>query len=591
MNKKRSFLIVISIFVLIIIIGILNFANRNKVIKTTQEYLQAQENFKENSELDENEEEFVFNCDIVADIQEKTDDVYSVLMNFTSDRCIKKVYDATDSSNKVLLCDWTHNEGKSKSEVLDLHKNKQYKFEIELATGKKIEEDFKLENAEIKLNKARKNQDGTWKFPNATVKNNCGDDIKYIVLQFASGIKSGDKLIVNNVANANVNSTNTMVSINVEGKTSEEIESIIRDNLKVQLVDRSENEEVSVKLSINNETVDGNVNYYYATQHFYEYVPSSGIAWTAAKTAAEERTYMGMHGYLATLTSEGEDNFAKSLIDGYGWLGGTCDYNFILDENGNKIYNSMNESLWNWYWVTGPEAGTKFWSRSENVGAYTNWKANEPNNADGNEFYLHFYTSKLWNDYCNVNSPYGTVAGYIVEYGGMPGDVSTIEETYSDVSIINTNKPPVYEELVLFDNGNQCESITGGWTGYCNGGDNPSVGNAVIGTDCLEVNIWGIWCSYGFETINTIDFSDCLNIVFEVEEATRVWNYNQWSADNCNFSYGIINNPTVCRDTVNSKTVYKYDVSNISNGKVYIGACNQCSIKVSKIYLEKIVEN
>ena len=446
MNRKRIFLIVISIFVLIIIIGIFNFANRNKVIKTTQEYLQAQENFKENSELDENEEEFVFNCDIVADIQEKTDDVYSVLMNFTSDRCIKKVYDATDSSNKVLLCDWTHNEGKSKSEVLDLHKNKQYKFEIELATGKKIEEDFKLENAEIKLNKARKNQDGTWKFPNATVKNNCGDDIKYIVLQFASGIKSGDKLIVNNVANANVNSTNTMVSINVEGKTSEEIESIIRNNLKVQLADRNEGEEVSIKLSINNGVVEVNLNYYAYTSHFYEFVPASRITWSNAKIAAEQRTYNGMHGYLATITSSGEQDFAASLIQGYGWLGGTCDFNYILDEDGNKIYNNINESLWNWYWVTGPEAGTKFWDNTGTLDVYSNWGSGEPNNSGG-EYYLHMYGNNLWNDFANSN---GSIAGYVVEYGGMPGDVSTIEETYTDVSTIEFyNYKSIYPELNL----------------------------------------------------------------------------------------------------------------------------------------------
>jgi hypothetical protein len=80
-----------------------------------------------------------------------------------------------------------------------------------------------------------------------------------------------------------------------------------------------------------------------------------------------------------------------------------------------------------WRWVTGPEgledagAGRNFFTGTANCcavgGYYNNWDNLEPNNA-GNENYAHFLVGGKWNDYANTTS----VAGYVVEYGGMPGD-------------------------------------------------------------------------------------------------------------------------------------------------------------------------
>ena len=36
--------------------------------------------------------------------------------------------------------------------------------------------------------------------------------------------------------------------------------------------------------------------------HYYEFVPSQAIPWTAAKTIAEGMDYLGLQGYLATIT-------------------------------------------------------------------------------------------------------------------------------------------------------------------------------------------------------------------------------------------------------------------------------------------------
>ena len=152
--------------------------------------------------------------------------------------------------------------------------------------------------------------------------------------------------------------------------------------------------------------------------HYYEFVPNTGITWTAAKTAAEARTYFGLQGYLTTITCAEENNFAFKSIGKKGWIGAS---DAALEGD--------------WYWVTGPEAGTLFFRGQYPTGAavgglYNNWDtASEPNNA-GNENYAHFLTSGKWNDFANTTS----VDGYYVEYGGMTGDPSV---TISGVKALN----------------------------------------------------------------------------------------------------------------------------------------------------------
>ena len=162
-------------------------------------------------------------------------------------------------------------------------------------------------------------------------------------------------------------------------------------------------------------TID-DANYLPSTDHFYQFITAQSISWSDAKIAAENLTYYGRRGYLATLTSQEEADFAGKQVSGTGWIGGS-------DEETEGV----------WKWVTGPEAGTVFW-RGEVNGTTQNfafWNNNEPNDFRGNdpvgEDYAHITDPSIgiqgaWNDLPNQGGIDLYIAkGYVVEYG-FPGD-------------------------------------------------------------------------------------------------------------------------------------------------------------------------
>lgn len=162
----------------------------------------------------------------------------------------------------------------------------------------------------------------------------------------------------------------------------------------------------------------GAANYLPTNGHYYEFVSDVGITWTAAKVAAESRNYYGMKGYLATLTSMEEAVLAGKQSLGAGWIGGS---------------DAETEGIWKW--VTGPDAGTQFWQGTASGFAtqphnFSFWNNGEPNQYLGaNEDYAHITANGVgingsWNDLTNTGDLSGDFQpkGYIVEYGGMPGD-------------------------------------------------------------------------------------------------------------------------------------------------------------------------
>ena len=173
----------------------------------------------------------------------------------------------------------------------------------------------------------------------------------------------------------------------------------------------------------------GNLSYLPRNGHYYEYVPSYGITWTNAKYEAGIRKYYGLQGYLATLTSADEAQLAGAQAPGTGWIGGT---------------DEQTEGTWRW--VTGPEGlenggnGRTFWIGRSNGTAtapdfFANWNNNEPNHniqafKPNGENYAHITAPVIgrpgaWNDLSNEGDPPGNYhpRGYIVEYGGMPGEI------------------------------------------------------------------------------------------------------------------------------------------------------------------------
>ncbi|MGD9623742.1 MAG: DUF4347 domain-containing protein [Arcobacter sp.] len=175
--------------------------------------------------------------------------------------------------------------------------------------------------------------------------------------------------------------------------------------------------------------------------HYYEFVSSSGITWDQAKTDAESRTLYGLNGYLVTITSDSENTLITSMAGGNGWIGAS---------------DADSEGIWKW--VSGPEAGTQFWTGDTNAGTnstsnygssyngqYSNWASSEPNNADssrGGEDVAHFYYNGVnagkWNDFAATNN--SAIAGYIVEYGGYGGTLTAANLT---VRVLSVNDLPV----------------------------------------------------------------------------------------------------------------------------------------------------
>ena len=169
---------------------------------------------------------------------------------------------------------------------------------------------------------------------------------------------------------------------------------------------------------------------YNATNDHYYVLSSSGLGWSAAKTAAEASTIRTSQGYLATLTTEAEHDFVTTYAglpngvwDGTGYAIST----FI---GGSDIANEGT-----WIWDSGPEAGAQFWSGSKASsggnaigGAYAPWNPTQPSDPNGTEngLTIVYYASAdsglgisagsyLWSDE-RVTGLYGTSYRYLTEY-------------------------------------------------------------------------------------------------------------------------------------------------------------------------------
>ena len=184
----------------------------------------------------------------------------------------------------------------------------------------------------------------------------------------------------------------------------------------------------------------------YTNGHFYESV-NSGANWSTAKSNAAARTYLGLQGYLATITSAEENAFIKQKLGTDAWIGLSDEYNQINTATGTNTYGSQSAAEGKWYWVTGPEKGTQITTTNASGSgtgtqygtAYNNWNNGEPNNV-GSEHYGEIYASGSapgkWNDLNGAGS-----LSYVVEYGGLSTDPALTLS--ANATIINGTILPV----------------------------------------------------------------------------------------------------------------------------------------------------
>lgn len=136
--------------------------------------------------------------------------------------------------------------------------------------------------------------------------------------------------------------------------------------------------------------------------HYYEAVLASGT-WETANAAA-----IAKGGYLASITSAAENNFAFSLVSGNTafWYKDGAN-NTIGPWLGGYQPTGSAEPLGGWRWTT------------VEAFSYSNWSPGEPNNNAGFEDRIHFFgagylnIAQTWNDMPTSNAD---VRGYIIEY-------------------------------------------------------------------------------------------------------------------------------------------------------------------------------
>lgn len=245
------------------------------------------------------------------------------------------------------------------------------------------------------------------------IKGNLGVSVTEIFIQISTGYnRDKDRLLLgsdfDNI-NAQWNSSEAKLTLRSTDGSPLSSSSLIQAVMAVKFYSSDPNPQIDKFISI---TI-GDANFLPSSGHYYEFVSAADITWTDARVAAEKKDYYGLQGYLATIKNQEEAILVGELSPGVGWIGGT-------DEEEEGI----------WKWAGGPEKGTVFWEGNSNGSSpnFAFWNNSEPNNL-GNEDYAHITDNSIgimgsWNDLpnkTNASGPYQS-KGYVVEYGGMPGD-------------------------------------------------------------------------------------------------------------------------------------------------------------------------
>lgn len=249
-------------------------------------------------------------------------------------------------------------------------------------------------------------------FPNLTVTSKSGKKIRSITVQFTTAIEAGDDVTFDTVdgfvvqgktANRSVNASNADDANG--GWDAARWEDYLRHHMKVNLISSPGGGTKGLRMIASLNKVTDTYDFNSENGHYYRYV-NKPSTWTEARDAAAADTYMGLRGYLVTVTSDKESKFITTLIDTNMWMGGTAEPTFGAKNTGFTWSRPATGWPYSFYWVTGPEAklgpggGPMEICRMTASGtaqpvadpvnggnAYYNFATSEPNNATGIGFY------------------------------------------------------------------------------------------------------------------------------------------------------------------------------------------------------------
>ncbi len=263
--------------------------------------------------------------------------------------------------------------------------------------------------------------------------------------------------------------------------------------------------------------------FFSGNNHLYEYVAST-LTWGSAKTAAESRSKYGATGYLATITSQEENDFVAARLTNAGWMGAS---------------DVATEGVWKW--VTGPENGTTFSNgNSPNMvaasGQYQNWNTGEPNDSSGNEDCGQFLSGGTgkWNDLpCTGTS----LPGYVVEYGA-PGNLPMV--TAKNISITTSDTvAPTVPGIPSASNPTTNQKPTWSWTGSTDGGT--GLANPAYTVQWSQSSSFSSGVSSA--TVNSTSYTHSVNL------SDGTWYFRVRANDSSGNSSSYSSNGTVLVDT------------------------------------------
>lgn len=312
----------------------------------------------------------------------------------------------------------------------------------------------------------------------------------------AGGVSVGVPLGYRTPANFVGTSTTGVAALALEGSLAD-VNAVLK-NLEFK---RSSAGGSTLDVSVVRAGASGTVAYDPDSNRYYEFV-SGAVTWVQARCAAKfvdgsydasstrfdkcntsnlvPRTFNGLTGYLATVTSAAENTFVTSRAgSSAAWMGGSDEAATMLAGSETNIPSVEGE----WRWVDGPEAGRVFWVTACGTGKtgdctsagvstqarHNNWNSGEPNHHGSGEGALQLLAGGTgsWNDLPIT----GSNLPYIIEYGGLAGD-SVEEQLAASVALnVAQNGPPTSVAVTAGDGAalvswTASDIVTGALSGY-----------------------------------------------------------------------------------------------------------------------------